>query len=95
LFSIDFFIEKELVYFCFRTLNFYYLMNFFCKALNLYVDGFRNFPETSKKDGLITLIKLFTRFIILKLFFIPNIQGRDFSSYGEGKNHTIKELTNP
>jgi hypothetical protein len=70
-------------------------MNFLRKALNLYIDGFRNLLVTEKKVWLIILSKLFIMFFILKLFFFPNILKRDFSPGEDSSNHIIKELTNP
>ena len=42
----------------------------------------------------IILIKLFIMFVILKIFFFPNILKREFKTDEERSNHVIEQLTN-
>jgi hypothetical protein len=43
---------------------------------------------------LIILLKLFVMFIILKLFFFPNILKTNFETDEERSNHVIENLIN-
>ena len=47
-----------------------------------------------KKLWLIILIKLFVMFVILKIFFFPNILQTNFSTDEERSNHVIEQITN-
>ena len=69
-------------------------MSFFRKALNLYVDGFKNMTW-GKNLWLIILIKLFIMFAILKLFFFPDFLDSKFESEQDKGDYVIEQLTNP
>lgn len=43
----------------------------------------------------IILIKLFIIFVILRLFFFPDLLQRDFDSDEERSDHVLEQLTNP
>lgn len=58
-----------------------------------YADGFRAMT-IGRKLWLIIGIKLFVFFVILKLFFFPNILSRDFDTDEERAQHVRTTLTN-
>lgn len=58
-----------------------------------YVDGFRSMT-IGRKLWLIIGIKLFVFFVILKLFFFPDILSRDFDTDEERAQHVRTTLTN-
>jgi hypothetical protein len=62
------------------------------KAFFLYYDGFRNMT-LGKKLWLIIAIKLVIIFLVMKLFFFPDILKKNFSTDKERADHVIKELT--
>jgi hypothetical protein len=43
----------------------------------------------------VILIKLFILYVILKVFFFPDILKRDFSSEEERGDYVLEQLTNP
>lgn len=57
-------------------------MNFFGKALDLYVDGFRNM-KLGRSLWLIIIIKLVIFFAVLKLFFFPDILASNYNNDAE------------
>lgn len=58
-----------------------------------YADGFRSMT-IGRKLWLIIGIKLFVFFVILKLFFFPDILSRDFDTDEERAQHVRTTLTN-
>ncbi|MDE6574132.1 MAG: DUF4492 domain-containing protein [Muribaculaceae bacterium] len=60
-------------------------MNFFGKALDLYVDGFRNM-KLGRSLWLIIIIKLVIFFAVLKLFFFPDILASKYDTDAERAN---------
>lgn len=58
-----------------------------------YADGFRSMT-IGRKLWLIIGIKLFVFFVILKLFFFPDILSRDFDTDEERAQHVRSTLTN-
>jgi len=69
-------------------------MNFFKKAINLYVDGFRNMTW-GRTIWIIIFVKLFIMFAILKIFFFNDFLGSKFDNDQEKGNYVIEQLTNP
>jgi hypothetical protein len=61
----------------------------------LYIDGFRNLSSWGKKLWIIILIKLFIMFVILKIFFFPDILNRKYSTDTEKAEHVRDQLINP
>ena len=58
-----------------------------------YADGYRSMT-IGRKLWLIIGIKLFVFFVILKLFFFPDILSRDFDTDEERAQHVRTTLTN-
>lgn len=64
------------------------------KVFKFYIEGFKSMTWGKKLWGII-LLKLFIMFVILKIFFFPDILKRNFSSDEERSNHVLEQLTNP
>jgi hypothetical protein len=59
-----------------------------------YYNGFRSMTW-GRSLWAIILVKLFEMFVILKLFFFPNLLNRNFETDEERSNHVLEQLTNP
>jgi hypothetical protein len=70
------------------------IFTFAGKVLNFYFDGFRNMSLWGKKVWIIIIIKLFVIFVILKLFFFPDILKKNYSTDEQRSEHVIEQLTN-
>ncbi len=64
------------------------------KIFHFYRDGFKNMSTWGKQLWVIILIKLFIMFVVLKLFFFPNILKTDFETDEERADFVIEQLTN-
>jgi hypothetical protein len=63
------------------------------KVFLFYLDGFRNMSAWGKKVWIIILIKLFIIFLILKVFFFPDILKRDYENDGQRSEYILDQLT--
>ncbi|MDF1575064.1 MAG: DUF4492 domain-containing protein [Bacteroidales bacterium] len=59
-----------------------------------YYEGFRKMTW-GRNLWAIILIKLFIMFVVLRLFFFPDLLKRDFNSDEERADHVLEQLTNP
>ena len=59
-----------------------------------YYNGFRSMTW-GRSLWAIILINLFVMFVILKLFFFPNVLNRNFETDEEWARHVLEQLTNP
>jgi len=59
-----------------------------------YYNGFRSMTW-GRSLWAIILIKLFIMFVILKVFFFPDILEKNFSSDEERSEYVLEQLTNP
>jgi len=57
-----------------------------------YYDGFRSMT-VGKSLWMIILIKLFIMFVILKIFFFPDLLKKNFSSDKERGDHVLENLS--
>ncbi|MEX0983269.1 MAG: DUF4492 domain-containing protein [Bacteroidales bacterium] len=64
------------------------------RVFSFYYDGFRSMTW-GRSLWAIILIKLFVMFVILKLFFFPNVLNRNFETDEERAGHVLEQLTNP
>jgi hypothetical protein len=62
------------------------------RIFKFYYEGFRNMTWGRRLWGII-LIKLFILFVILRIFFFPNILKRDFDSDEERSLHVLEQIT--
>lgn len=68
--------------------------NIFHKIFRFYYDGFQSMT-VGKKLWIIILIKLFIMFVILKIFFFPDILKENFSNDKERGDYVIDQLSKP
>jgi hypothetical protein len=66
----------------------------FRKIVNFYYEGFRGMTWGRRLWGII-LLKLFIMFVLLRLFFFPDLLKRDFNSDEERARHVLQQMTNP
>mgnify|MGYP001141020690 CR=1 FL=1 len=64
------------------------------RFIYLYIDGFRNLSSWGKKLWIIILIKLFIMFVILKIFFFPDILNKKYNTDAERAEHVRNQLIN-
>jgi len=62
------------------------------KIFDFYIDGFKNM-KVGRKLWAIIGIKLFIFFVVLKLFFFPNILQTNFSNDTDRANFVIENIT--
>lgn len=55
------------------------IIRFMRRVWDLYYDGFRSMT-VGRKLWILILVKLFLIFVVLKLFFFPNLLQRDYDS---------------
>lgn len=65
---------------------------FISKAVAMYVDGFRNMT-VGRKLWLLIFIKLIVLFLVLKVFFFPDLLSVNFSSDAERADAVRSALT--
>ena len=64
------------------------------KVFRFYYEGFRNMTW-GRKLWRIILIKLFIMFVVLRLFFFPDLLKRDYDTEQERADHVLNQLTQP
>jgi len=67
-------------------------MSLFRRIFYFYYDGFRSMT-VGKKLWVIILIKLFIIFVILKIFFFPDLLKKNFSSDKERGEYVLENLS--
>jgi Na+/H+ antiporter NhaD/arsenite permease-like protein len=68
--------------------------NLAVRVFSFYYDGFRSMT-IGKKLWIIIIAKLIVFFLILKIFFFPDILKERFSTDRERSEYVIDELTKP
>lgn len=63
------------------------------RIISFYLDGFRNMQSWGKRVWIIILIKLFIIFVVLKIFFFPDLLKKNFSSDEQRSEHVLDQLT--
>lgn len=63
------------------------------KVFRFYRDGFRNMSQWGKKVWIIILVKLFIMFVILKVFFFPDILKKGFDTDEQRSEYVLDQLT--
>jgi len=58
----------------------------------MYIEGFKNLTW-GKPLWIIILVKLFIMFVILKVFFFPNLLNSRYDTDKEKSEHVLNELT--
>jgi hypothetical protein len=59
-----------------------------------YYDGFRNMSAWGKKAWIIIVIKIIIIFLVLRLFFFPDLLKRDFRSDSERSTFVRNQILN-
>lgn len=76
-------------------INLWFILDLmFRKIFNFYYDGFRGMTWGRRLWGII-LLKLFIMFVLLRLFFFPDLLKRDFNSDEQRARHVLEQMTNP
>lgn len=68
--------------------------NIISRFFDLYIDGFRNLSSWGKKLWIIILIKLFIMFVILKIFFFPDILKEKYDTDKQRSEYVLDQLIN-
>ncbi len=64
------------------------------RVFRFYYEGFRSMTW-GKSLWAVILVKLFIMFVILKIFFFPDILKRDYATDEERSDAVLEQLTNP
>ncbi|MCD6347945.1 MAG: DUF4492 domain-containing protein [Bacteroidales bacterium] len=65
----------------------------FSQILRFYYTGFRDMPKWGRTLWLIILLKLFFLFAILRIFFMPDLLKKNFTSDNERAGYVLEQLT--
>lgn len=68
--------------------------NIISRVFDLYIDGFRNLSSWGKRLWIIILIKLFIMFVILKIFFFPDILKEKYDNDKQRSEYVLDQLIN-
>lgn len=63
------------------------------KIWRFYIDGFKNLSGWGKQVWIVILVKLFIMFVILKLFFFPDLLRKNFDTDEERSEYVLEQLT--
>jgi hypothetical protein len=63
------------------------------KVFHFYLDGFRNMSVWGKKVWIIILIKLCIIFMVLKVFFFPDLLKRNYANDEQRSEYILDQLT--
>jgi len=63
------------------------------QVFRFYYNGFREMDRWGRQVWLITLIKLFFMFVILKIFFFPDLLKRNFENDEQRSEYVLDQLT--
>jgi hypothetical protein len=66
----------------------------FRNLILFYYEGFRDMPDWGKKVWLVILIKLFIIFLVLKVFFFPDLLKTGFRSDAERSSYVRNQILN-
>jgi Domain of unknown function (DUF4492) len=69
------------------------LLTLAVKIFRFYYDGFCNMSSWGKRVWIIILIKLFIIFIILKLFFFPDLLKKGYDNDEQRSEYVFDQLT--
>lgn len=63
------------------------------RVFRFYSDGFRNMSQWGIKVWIIILLKLFIMFVVLKVFFFPDILKKKFDTDEQRSEYVLEQLT--
>jgi hypothetical protein len=58
-----------------------------------YIDGFKNLSLWGRNVWIIILIKLFIIFVIIRMFFMPDILKKNYKTDEQRSQHVLENLT--
>lgn len=64
------------------------------KVWHFYLDGFKDLSSWGRSVWIIILIKLFILFVIIRLFFMPDVLKKNFKTDDQRAQHVLENLTN-
>jgi len=67
-------------------------LNILKKIYVFYFEGFRNMSDWGRQVWIIILIKLFVIFLILRLFFFPDVLKKNFKDERSRSNYIREQL---
>jgi hypothetical protein len=62
-------------------------------VFNFYYTGFREMGRWGRQVWIIILVKLFIMFVILKIFFFPDLLKRNFENDEQRSDYVLEQLT--
>lgn len=65
----------------------------FRKIALFYYDGFRTMDKWGRQVWLVILVKLFIMFVILKIFFFPDLLKKNFETDEQRGDYVLEQLT--
>jgi hypothetical protein len=65
----------------------------FIRVFRFYYDGFRNMDLWGRQLWLIIILKLLLIFVILRIFFFPDILKTNFKTDKERSDYVLEQLT--
>jgi len=64
------------------------------RVWRFYFDGFMNLSSWGRSVWIIILIKLFILFVIIRLFFMPDILKKNYKTDEQRSLHVLENLSN-
>lgn len=63
------------------------------QVFRFYLNGFREMDRWGRQVWIIILVKLFIMFVILKIFFFPDLLKRNFDNDKQRSEYVLEQLT--
>jgi len=67
----------------------------FYRVWRFYLDGFKDLSAWGRSVWIIILIKLFILFVVIRLFFMPDVLKKNFKTDTQRSEHVLEILANP
>ncbi len=67
--------------------------NIFIRIIHFYYNGFRNMELWGRQLWIIIIVKLIIIFVVLRIFFFPDILKTKFSTDKERSEYVLEQLT--
>jgi len=62
------------------------------RIFRFYFDGFREMSSWGRRAWIVIIIKLFIIFVVLRIFFFPDLLKKDFSTDAERSNYVRNQI---
>ncbi|MFA5814164.1 MAG: DUF4492 domain-containing protein [Bacteroidales bacterium] len=63
------------------------------KVWRFYIDGFKDLSVWGRSVWIIILIKLFILFVVIRLFFMPDVLKKNYKTDEQRSRHVLENLT--